>query len=515
MKILVAEDNAFYRRMLTETLRGWTYEVLTAGNGEEAWEILQAKDGPRLAIVDWMMPKLNGVELCRRVRSTPVVPPTYLILLTAKGGKDNLLAGLEAGADDYIHKPFDRDELHAHLRVGLRIVGLHENLAAKVHELENALSGAQKMEAIGRLAGGVAHDFNNLLTAISGGAELLERLSRLEPQQREFTKMIKGAAERGTALTRQLLAFSRKQILQPEIVHLNTLVSGLEKILLRLIGEDIELSSKLESGLASVKADPGQLEQVVMNLVVNARDAMPSGGRITIETRNITINDPAALSSQAAAGSYVMLGVTDTGCGMNEETKAHIFEPFFTTKEPGKGTGLGLATVYGIVKQSAGFIQVDSTPGFGTTFRIYFPRVQEAQPTSITPEKELKPASKGETILLVEDDETVRRMVRQTLELDAYKVLEACDGTDAMRVQEECREPIHLLLTDLVMPRLGGNQLAESLAPVRPNMKVLFMSGYTSDAFVHRSIVDSGRPFLQKPFTPRVLQTKVREVLGN
>src|SRR5688572_16310791 len=207
MKILVVEDNAFYQRMLVETLRGWTYEVVTANDGEEAWQILQQKGGPRLAIVDWMMPKLDGVELCRRVRSAPVIPPTYLILLTAKGGKENFVAGLEAGADDYIHKPFDREELHARLRVGLRIVGLHENLAAKVNELENALSEAQKMEAIGRLAGGVAHDFNNLLTAIAGGAELLEKLTRLDPQQLEFARIIKGSAEKGTGLTRQLLAF--------------------------------------------------------------------------------------------------------------------------------------------------------------------------------------------------------------------------------------------------------------------------------------------------------------------
>ncbi|MCI0461690.1 MAG: response regulator, partial [Gemmataceae bacterium] len=349
MKILVAEDNAFYAHMLEASLRDWGYEVATARDGAEAWRALNQPDHPRLAILDWLMPELDGLELCRRVRSVVGREPTYLILLTGKGGKDDLVVGLQAGADDFIAKPFDPEELRVRIGVGRRILDLQTSLADRVRELEQALSGAQKMEAVGRLAGGVAHDFNNLLTVIASGSELLLQSLR-EPAEREYADMIRQAGERGAALTRQLLAFSRRQVLRPEVLDLNALVKDLERLLRRLIGEDIDLVTEVEPAPGCVKADPTQLEQVVLNLAVNARDAMPRGGRLTIQTRQVDVEEGAtpALATWAACaqvaqaaqaggwvppGPYMLLAVRDTGCGMNDEVKTHLFEPFFTTKE--------------------------------------------------------------------------------------------------------------------------------------------------------------------------------------
>jgi signal transduction histidine kinase len=553
MNILVAEDNLFYARLLGGTLAEWGYEVVAVQDGEAAWQVLRDKDAPKLAILDWMMPGLDGVELCRRLRATAREEPTYVILLTAKEGRENVVAGLQSGADDYICKPFDRDELRARLQVGLRIVGLQASLAARVRDLEYALSGAQKLEVIGRLAGGVAHDFNNLLTVIIGGTDVLLAAPRLGESQREFLRMVRGAGERGATLTRQLLAFSRKQVLVPEVVWLNALVRDVEKLLRSLIGEDIELVTRLDTELACVEADRGQLEQVLMNLAVNSRDAMPRGGTFTIETHNVEVGSaegrrqgaegrrqpslPAfcflpSASCALPPGSYVLLVVSDTGCGMDEHVRAHLFEPFFTTKEPGKGTGLGLATVYGIVHQSRGFIEVASAPRCGTTFRIFLPQTGRPGkgdgvtgrrgdgvkvPFTSSPRHPVAPSSEGgrETVLLVEDEDGVRDMARHVLQANRYAVLEARDGEEALGVSAAWREPIHLLVTDLVMPRTGGLELAEQLAPRRPGMKVLFMSGYTGDALAHQTITQSGKPFLQKPFTPGALAAKVREVLDS
>ncbi|HZU37451.1 MAG TPA: response regulator, partial [Gemmataceae bacterium] len=440
--------------------------------------------------------------------------PTYIILLTAKGGRENIIAGLEGGADDYISKPFDREELHARLQVGLRIVGLQASLAARVRELEEALSGAQKMEAVGRLAGGVAHDFNNLLTVIITGTEML--LSQpLDSRHRELITMVKQSGERGAALTRQLLAFSRRQVLAPVVLDLSGLVTNLEKMLRRLIGEDIELVTSLDPSPAIIEADPGQLEQVIMNLVVNSRDAMPQGGTLTIESRNVVVNEAnLMLHPLPRPGVYVLLSVTDTGCGMTPETKVRVFEPFFTTKEVGKGTGLGLATVYGIVQQSRGYIVLDSTLGAGTTFRIYLPAATKPVAPAEPPPNPPNTLVGTETVLLVEDGESVRAMTRRILQSYQYNVLEAADGKQALDVAAQCTGRIHLMLTDVVMPHLSGPQLAEYLAPRRPDMKILYMSGYTDDAMVRHRVVDSGIPFLQKPFTPAALAKKVREVLN-
>jgi CheY-like chemotaxis protein len=365
------------------------------------------------------------------------------------------------------------------------------------------------------LAGGVAHDFNNLLTVIRGYSELL--LGRLGPTDamRKDMEEIKKAADRASGLTRQLLAFSRRQFIAAKVVDLNALVANMDGMLRRLIGEDIvELCAELDSSAGAIKADPGQVEQVIMNLVVNARDAMPTGGRLTIETRNVTIGKGVRLDAVGVApGSYVLLAVRDTGHGMDAETRSHLFEPFFTTKEKGKGTGLGLSTVYGIVKQSGGSITVESAPGRGTTFRIYFPRVeQEVQETAGSAEA-IDPARGRETILLVEDEPAVRGLVHATLRLHGYTVLEARHGIEALLTSTKFVGPIHLLLTDVVMPQMSGPEVAEKLLTVRPGIKVLYMSGYPDHPVFDQGGMSRETGFMPKPFSPHVLAQKVREVL--
>lgn len=381
---------------------------------------------------------------------------------------------------------------------------------AEREKLEKQFLQSQKMEAVGQLAGGIAHDFNNLLTAISGYSELsLNRLSENDPLRHNLEE-IKKAGKRAASLTRQLLAFSRKQILQPKVIDLNVVVSDFQKMLRRLIGESIELLTVLDPGIGSVKADPGQIEQVVMNLVVNARDAMPHGGKLTIETANVYLDHDYAKHHVAVSGSYVMLAISDNGCGMDEETKARMFEPFFTTKEPGKGTGLGLSTVYGIVKQSGGNIWAYSEVGNGTTFRVYLPRVtDDAQEYKRRNEPARAPRG-TETILLVEDDETVRKLTHEVLRNYGYEVLAAAHGDAAFSI---CERPIHLLLTDVVMPKMSGREVADRLTQLQPEMKVLFMSGYTDEAIVHHGVLDTDAPFIQKPFAPDALARKVRDVL--
>ncbi len=381
--------------------------------------------------------------------------------------------------------------------------------------LEQQLRQAQKMEAVGRLAGGIAHDFNNLLMVISGYSEfLLDRLGP-DPTLRGPAQEVANAAERATSLTRQLLAFSRKQMLAPKVVDLNSVVTENLKMLTRLIGEDIDLVMVAGADLGAVKADPGQIEQVVMNLAVNARDAMPQGGKLTIETANVQLDaNYARFHAPVKPGDYVMLAISDTGVGMDADTQSHIFEPFYTTKGF-KGTGLGLSTVYGIVKQSDGYIWVDSEASKGATFKIYLPRLAgTGHVTSVQPTTMGEQAGQGhETILLVEDEKHLRRLARESLENQGYNVIDAADGTAAIRLSHAHLGPIHLLLTDVIMPGMNGRELANQISASRSEMKVLYMSGYTENQIGHNSTLDEGITLLQKPFTLPALKAKVREVL--
>jgi PAS domain S-box-containing protein len=414
------------------------------------------------------------------------------------------------------------------VNVSLSVAPLHDaagqvtgilSIAADVTELrqlEGQYRQAQKMEAVGRLAGGIAHDFNNLLTAIIGTTSLVLEDLGLESRARLDIQEIEKAAKRAAGLTRQLLIFSRQQVLEPRALDLNALVANLEKMLYRLIGEDVELVTKPAAALGAVRADPGQIEQAIVNLVVNARDAMPQGGRLTIETAEVELDRGyVAGHVPTQPGPYVLLAISDTGVGMDGATKARLFEPFFTTKEPGRGTGLGLATVYGIVKQSGGYVWAYSEPGHGTTFKIYLPRVAETpeapEATTGTP----TPARGSETVLVVEDQEEVRKLTRRVLQARGYTVLTARDGAEALEIIDQQATRIHLMVTDVVMPGMNGRDLAQLACARRNDLKVLYVSGYTGEAVLQHRLLEPGVAFLQKPFTPDVLARKTREVLDD
>lgn len=391
---------------------------------------------------------------------------------------------------------------------------LVEQRTAELRKSEDMFRQVQKLEAVGRLAGGVAHDFNNLLSVILGYSEVvLTQLSPSDPS-RPSIEQIRDAGERAAALTRQLLAFSRKQVLQPEVMDLNGVVERADKMLRRLIGEDIDLVTHLTPGLDPVKVDPGQIEQIIMNLAVNARDAMPQGGKLTIETGNVELDQSYAREHVGARpGPFVLLAITDTGVGMDAETQARLFEPFFTTKELGKGTGLGLSTVYGIVKQSGGNIWVYSEPGRGTSFKVYLPRCAESVPEKSRVVK-AAPARDTETVLVVEDEPGVRRFISEVLKESGYTVLATGDVDEAVALFKKSEGAIHLLLTDVVLPKMGGRQLAEALTALHPELKVLYMSGYTDNAIVHHGVLMPGTAFLEKPIKPSTLLEKVRDVLS-
>jgi PAS domain S-box-containing protein len=404
------------------------------------------------------------------------------------------------------------------IRCTIQDITARKGAEEEKESLREQLRQSQKMEAIGKLAGGVAHDFNNLLTVIHGYSELLLNSLDQGSQFRQDVQEIMHASERASSLTRQLLAFSRKQVLQPKVLDLNAHVSNMDKMLRRMIGEDIELVTRLTKDLGRIKADPGQIEQAILNLAVNAKDAMLNGGKLTIETANVRLDETYARSRIGVTpGDYVMLSMSDTGVGMAPETQERIFEPFFTTKERGKGTGLGLSTVYGIVQQSGGNIWVYSEPGLGTTFKIYLPRIEEGSESLRPAAVPTKPLQGSETILLVEDEAMVRKLAYTVLQRNGYKVLEASNGEEALDfVQGRNGNPIHLVVTDVVMPGMSGRQLADRLVSLRPEIKTLYMSGYTDDAIVHHGVLDPGIAYIQKPFTPEALASKVREILdGN
>jgi PAS domain S-box-containing protein len=454
--------------------------------GREWFPFLPARDRP-------------GTQAAFRELIDRELHPHYRNPVCAKDGEERMIAW---------HNTVLRDpEGRA---IGTLSVG--EDITDRL-ELEERLRQAQKMEAVGRLAGGIAHDFNNVLTSIFGYADLLAADLPPGPQQEDVGE-IRNAATRAASLTRQLLAFSRRQVLEPAVLNLNDVIGSIEKMLQRLIGEDIELRTVPDPDLGNTVTDPGQFEQVILNLAVNARDAMPTGGKLTIETANADLSEQYAEAHQPVIpGRYVMMAVTDTGGGMTPEVRAQVFEPFFTTKEKGKGTGLGLSTVYGIVKQSGGYIWVYSEPGHGATFKIYLPRVDAPVDTVErrgTPEA---PATGTETILLAEDDDLLRPLVRNILEKLGYRVLEAANANAALTMVGAGGEPIHLLLTDVVMPGESGRQLARRLAEIRPTTRVLYISGYTDDAIVHHGMLEPGLHYLQKPFTPAALARKVRDVL--
>ena len=413
--------------------------------------------------------------------------------------------------------PIKDDQGHVYMMTGVATdISATKQTEEALRRSEEQLQQAQKMEAVGKLAGGVAHDFNNILTAISGQTELL-LLDFPDNDPRSLgVREIQRAADRATSLTRQLLAFSRKQIIQPRILDLNGVILNLDKMLRRLISEDIQIVSLPEPNLGSVSADPGQIEQVIVNLAVNARDAMPHGGKLTIETANADLDgEYCQQHAEVKPGPYVMLAMSDMGIGMDSETQSHIFEPFFTTKEKGQGTGLGLSMVYGIVKQNDGYIWIYSEPGHGTTFKIYLPRAVDTRVVAEPPSPKISTTSfrGSETILLVEDESMVREITQKMLQREGYVVLSASKGSEALVISGQHQGSIDLILSDVLMPDMSGPETVERLISEHPNAKVIYMSGHTENAIVHHGILDHGVYFLQKPFRREALLRKVREVV--
>ena len=575
--ILLVDDRPDSLLALEAILAELGQNLVKADSGRQALRCVLEQDFA-VILLDVHMPGMNGFETASLIRERERSKHTPIVFLTASDPSElAVFRGYSVGAVDYLVKPFAPGILKSKVAVFVDLFQMrekarqqteqlaainqnlerenaerkraeeelrrsHDELERRVQErtaelakanealqaelaerermekektnIEQQLRQAHKMEAIGKLAGGVAHDFNNLVTIITGYSDML--LSRIGPENstRRELEQIKKAGDRAHSLTRQLLAFSRRQMLQPKVLDLNAVVTNLEPMLQRLIGENIELVIELKPGLGQVKADPGQIEQVIMNLAINARDAMLQGGKLLLQTDNIELDEAYALRHiPTQPGSYVHLAVSDTGCGMDAATQSRIFEPFFTTKEQGKGTGLGLSTVYGIVKQSGGYIWVYSEPGQGTTYKIYLPRVA-APADSVLPVTHWSKLPQGtETLLLVEDEPEVRWLVRDMLQHLGYTILEARHGIEAQVLSIQHPGPIHLLVTDVVMPQMSGREIAEQLTSEHPETKVLYMSGYTDDAVVRHGVLAAEIAFLQKPFTPEALARKVREVL--
>ena len=461
-----------------------------------------------IAISDFRVGDFGALEALRIIQETGIDLP--LIVVSGNIQEADILAVLKAGAADHLTRG---NLMRINAAVEREIRGA--KMRRERGRLEEQFRQSQKMEAVGRLAGGVAHDFNNLLTVITGYSDLLLASGDLKEAHRTALQEIRRSAERGGQLTHQLLAFSRRQPLEPRTIHANELIIQMEKMLRRLIGEDVELVTIPAASLDTVEVDASRLEQVVMNLVVNARDAMPDGGKLTIETGTVQLSESfSARQLGVKPGQHVTISIVDTGAGMDEDTQSHLFEPFFTTKERGRGTGLGLATAYGIIRQSGGAIGIISELGKGTTARIYLPLAAAGKSEAEAKGAEASgPLTGAETILLVEDEARVRKLILDVLSSRGYRVLEATRGEEAIRLSNELKEPIELAVVDVVMPEMSGPDLVRQIERLRPEIRVLYISGYTDEAILHHGIQASGAAFLQKPFVPDALARKVREVL--
>jgi signal transduction histidine kinase len=488
---------------------------LRRGGYEPSFELVRSQEELQLgldshwdiAISDFSVGDFGALAALRVIQEKGVDIP--LIVVSGKIKDSDVLSALKAGAADHLTRG-NLMRLNAAVEREIRAARMRRERIL----LEEQFRQAQKMEAVGRLAGGVAHDFNNLLTIITGYSDLLLGDRSLKESHRSALEQVRRSAERGGQLTHQLLAFSRKQPLEARALHVNELVLQIDKMLHRVIGEDVQLVTIPAASRDSVTADPGRLEQVIMNLVVNARDAMPDGGKLTIETGTVHLSGSfSAKKLGLEPGWHATISITDTGIGMDEETQSHLFEPFFTTKERGRGTGLGLATAYGIIHQSGGAIGIFSEPGKGTTARIYLPLASEPEPVSAETSAGPEPLTGAETILLVEDEARVRKLIFDILTLRGYRVLEATCGEEAMRLCRHHKGAIDLAVVDVVMPEMSGPDLVRRIRLLVPEMRVLFISGYTDEAIVHHGIPESGVPFLQKPFFPDSLARKVREIL--
>ena len=508
--LLVDDDEEDYllTKDLLASIDGVRYELHWVSDYRSALRAAH-EGGHDVYLVDYRLGAEDGIGLVRELVANGHDVP--VIVLTGQGNRDVDVEAAQAGAVDYLVKgEVSPAVLERTIRYAMRS---RADLRA-LRESEEGLRQAQKMEAVGLLAGGIAHDFNNLLTVISGYTEiLLSRLGREAKGSGEIAE-IGRAAERAAELTGQLLAYSRKQVLEPRVLDLNRVVTETQAMLGRLIGEHIEFSTRLAEDLGSISADKGQIGQIIMNLVVNARDAMPEGGTLLLETSNVTLAElSTSRRPDMAAGDYVVFAVTDSGQGMDAATVGRIFEPFYTTKARGVGTGLGLSTVYGIVTQSGGHIEVESEPGLGTSFRLYFPQVaEEAEAFSPTLPGE-RPLAGSETILLVEDEEALRRVGRQMLEMYGYTVLLAADGAAGLELAQNYPHPIQLLMTDIMMPKMGGIELAERLSTLRPELKILYTSGY-NDSGISLQRVEGAR-YLQKPYAMEELARTLRELLDS
>ena len=526
--ILVVDDTPDNLSFMNDILSD-TYKVKVASNGEKALRIAGSEAPPDLILLDIMMPGMNGYEVCRQLKTDAKTRDIPVIFLTALTEMEDEKKGLELGAVDYISKPVNPSLLLARIKTHLNLKAAQDFLRDKNmfleqeverrtlenRKTEEQLRQSQKMEAIGQLASGVAHDFNNILTVIMGYGALLTMNDNLSQHDKEQVEQIISASERAAQLTKGLLVFSRKQVMVPELTDLNTLVQHVQKFLVRVIGEDIQLTIVPSDTIKlPVYVDTGQFEQVLINLATNARDAMPNGGLLSIETGMREFELPLDhLHGSCAPGRYAWVAVSDSGIGMDEETCSRIFEPFFTTKEVGKGTGLGMSIVYGIIKQHNGFITIYSEPGKGTTFRIYIPLDENLQDRNRRDTVPSIPRGGSETILVAEDDGEVRKLVVSVLTRFGYNVIQAVDGEEAVAQFSVHQNLIGLILMDIIMPRKNGWEASAEIARMQPGVKILFSSGYTADFLKNRGVPEEGIEVIMKPVQPMGLLRKVREML--